>query len=133
MSKQLSLRDAVAYILGRTKCLHPFRISRILVLANWLLEEKGLKPVEFSVEGFKAGFYIPELSVLIDRDKCFKRNEEAKCIEYTCPPPKMSREYIEAIENAISKVVGLDDTEVNRLVIHDPRYSELLRLGGFRN
>ncbi|RLG44212.1 MAG: hypothetical protein DRN78_00455 [Thermoproteota archaeon] len=134
MTAILRLRDVVAYMVTRLKCVHPFYISRVLVLANWkAIEGLGKPMVEFSIEGFEAGFFIPELGELIDKDPCFERNKEKKCIEYVCDEPAIPSEYKEILDNVIENTKSLDIRELNRLVIRDPRYNELLRLRGFKH
>jgi len=134
----ISLRDIVAYLLYKHKCLHPYRISRILVLANWrALEESGEPIVRFSIEGFEAGFTIPEIASIKEaarrgEEKCVRPNEEEKCLEYVCnEPPKIPRKHAEILEKVMEEVRGLDDASLNRLVIRDPRYKPLLERGGF--
>ncbi len=135
----IPLRDAIAYLLWRHKCIHPYRISRILVLANWRAEEKLGKPItRFSVEGFEAGFVIPEIGEIKEKvkkgeEKCIVPNEEKKCFEYTCNEPvNIPREYAEIIDQVYEETKNLDDVSLNRLVIRDPRYKELLERGGFQ-
>lgn len=125
-------RDLIAYIISKLGCVHPFRISRILVLANWrALEDKGSILTRFRVQGFEAGFYIDGVKEIIEKDECFKVNEERKCIEYVCEPPRVPRETAEIIDKVLEDTKNLGDRELNRLVILDPRYRELLERGGF--
>ncbi len=133
MQEKPSLRDIVAYIVLKHGCISPFRISRMLVLFNWLLEDNGLKPVEFSVEGFEKGYYVPEIAKLIEEDQCFKRNEARKCITYTCTPPRIPEEYRLRLDDIIHVYSNLSDGELNHVVVANPRYRALLDRGGFRN
>ena len=122
----IPLRDAIAYLLWKHGCIHPYRISRILVLANWKAEEKLGKPItKFSIEGLEAGFVIPEVGEIKEKVK--------KCFEYTCSEPvNIPREYAEIIDQVYEETKNLDDISLNRLVIRDPRYKELLERGGFQ-
>jgi hypothetical protein len=134
----VSLRDVLAFILSRAGCISPFRISRILVLANWkIMEEEGKPAIRFKVEGFHAGFAVPEIeqikrNIKEGKDTCFKINQEGKCIEYLCEEePTIPEELSRLFSDLLNEVKNLDDTSLNRLVIRDPRYSELLKKGGF--
>jgi len=129
---ETSLRDIIAYVTWKLGCVHPFRISRILVLANWkAVEEKNKVLVGFRVQGFEAGFYVEGVKEIIEEDKCFRINEEKKCIEYICEQPRIPVEAEETINRVIEETRSLSDRELNRLVIRDPRYRELLEKGGF--
>ncbi len=129
---ETNLRDAIAYITWKLGCIHPFRISRILVLANWKMLEKGRKPVtRFRVQGFEAGFYIEDMKEIIEEDECFKINEEKKCIEYNCRLPEIPGEVAEVFDRVLEETRNLGDRDLNRLVIGDPRYKELLEKGEF--
>ncbi len=129
---EISLRDTIAYIAWKLGCVHPFRISRILVLANWkALEELGNIITRFRVQGFEAGFFVEGVKEIIEEDRCFKINEEKKCIEYLCEPPKIPIETKEIINKIVDETKNLSDRELNRLVIRDSRYRELLEKGGF--
>ncbi len=129
---ETSIRDIIAYLVWRTGCIHPFRISRILVLANWrAIEERGTPIAKFGVQGFEAGFYIEGVKEIIEEDKCFKINEEKKCIEYYCQPPKIPEEHSRILDKVLEQTKNLSDRELNRLVTRDPRYRELLEKGGF--
>ena len=131
--REASLERLVAYILSKHGCMHPYRLSRILVLANWISLEKIGKPLaRFSIEGFEAGFSIPELSLIKEEsNNCFKKNKEKKCLEYTCSPPELGEEEVQILDEAVEKTKNLSDIELNRLIIRDARYRELLEKGGF--
>jgi hydroxypyruvate isomerase len=121
----------VRYIVWRAGCIHPFRISRILVLAGWkALERLGRPPARIPVEGFEAGFYIPGLKEAIEADKCLRINEEKRCIEYVCEPPSLDEELRSLVDQVVEETRSLGDQELNRLVIRDPRYRRLLEKGG---
>lgn len=80
----------------------------MLVLAAW----RGLPLLdEMRVEGEPYGFSIPEVALAIQRwisSGCAERDEANKCVRYLCARP------------------DLPDVELNRRVIRDPRYRELI-------
>jgi hydroxypyruvate isomerase len=128
----MELREVVAYILARKGCTHPFAISRILVLINWKSEELLRRPLlRFSVKGFKAAFYIEELADLLDKDQCFRKVAERKCVEYKCQPPKIPGDVRSIIDDVLRSVEGLSDKELNARVVNDKRFDELLEKGGW--
>ncbi|RLG86175.1 MAG: hypothetical protein DRO18_04755 [Thermoprotei archaeon] len=132
MSSTINLRNVVALIVSELGCVHPFRISRFLVLINWKLTELlGYPLLRFHVEGLKAGFYIPELPKVIEDDPCFKRDKARGCITFTCSKPLLPSWLHELIKDILRSAEGLSDEELNRLVIRDSRYDELLKRGGF--
>ena len=112
-------------------CAHPFRISRILLLADWLFEErlgKRLTSLTYRCEPF--GFYIEELKPIINKLQekgCAKRNVERKCLEYLCEKPKLPEDVEEVLREAMNIAGRLDDIELNRRVVRDPRYKRMLR------
>lgn len=122
----------MAYIVAKARCIHPFRISRVLVLANWKAMEKHRDILaEFKIQGFEAGFFIEGLKELLNKDRCFHVNEKQRCVEYVCNIPSLSELYREIIDEILEETNRLDDKELNGLVIRDKRYHELLARGGF--
>ncbi len=122
----------VGYIVSKAGCLHPFRISRILVLANWkALEKLGRPLASFRIDGFEAGFYIPGFKEALEEDECFRTSEEKKCVEYICQPPSLGEKVESMVDSIIQEVSGLNDSELNKLIVRDKRYRELLARGGF--
>lgn len=118
--------DHVSYIMSRLGCAHPFKISRILLLADWLAEERlGRKLTSFTYVKERFGFYIEEIPSIMEdlRDRgCAVKIEERKCFEYRCEEPGLPKEEKEVLDEVILKVRGLSDVELNKLVISDPRY-----------
>ncbi|WP_148683599.1 hypothetical protein [Fervidicoccus fontis] len=134
----ISIRDTVAYILSIAGCTSPFRISRMLVLANWkMLKEKGTIALRFKVDGFQAGFAVPEIEEIKRRikdgsERCIKINEQKKCFEYVCEEKvELPREVSDVIQKVFDEIRSLDDISLNRIVVRDPHYPELLKRGGF--
>lgn len=135
----VTVQDLMRYMIWREGCAHPFRISRSLVLANWrALDSMGKHLTSFGVEGFEAGFAVPEIEEIRTRmregrEPCIRMNEERKCLQYVCSEPvAIPREYSEILDRVLEETRGMDDVSLNRLVIRDPRYRELLERGGFR-
>ncbi len=128
----VGIRDIVAYILSRTGCLHPFRISRIMGLAEILgLKENGKRLFNLVYKGFDKVFYIEGLKDSID-DECFNKVEGDPvkgahgCIEYNCAEPRIPEDVKTYLDLAIEKASGLSDEELNSLVVNDPLFSKLL-------
>ncbi len=121
-------RDYVTYVMSRLGCVHPFRISRILLLADWLsMERRGRRLTNLTYVKEEFGFYIEELTGIIEEmqeEGCVVKREERKCLEYMCEEPEIPEEDREILEEVISEVKDLDDRELNRRVLSDPRYRE---------
>jgi hydroxypyruvate isomerase len=125
------LEKAVRYIAYKLQCVHPFVVSRVLVLVNWkMIEKTGSPVVKMKVEGFEAGFYIPEFKKYFETE-CFQKDEHKKCCRYICGEPDLPQEIKKVIDEVIEEVRELDEQELNRRVIGDPRYKKLLEAGGF--
>ncbi len=124
----------VAYILARLGCTHPFRVSRILLLADWRAEEVGLgrltEGLSYVAEPY--GFYVEGLQGVLERlerSGCLRRREEERCLEYTCAEPGLMPQEREVLDEVIREVYDLSDRELNRLVTRDERYVELTGRG----
>ncbi len=123
----MNLREVSAYITMKLGCTHPYKVSRVLVLLNWLSKERiGKEVVSLTLKGFEAAFYIEDLKEVFE-DKCFRKDEASKCFIYECNKPELPEEVIELIDELIKKVKGLSNDELNKLVIKDPRYKELIK------
>ncbi len=121
-------RDYVAYVMSRLGCVHPFRISRILLLADWLsMERRGKRLTNLTYVREEFGFYIEELTDIVEEmqeQRCVVKREEKKCLEYMCGKPDIPEGDREILEEIISEIEDLDDRELNRRVLSDPRYRE---------
>ncbi len=121
-------REYVAYVMSRLGCVHPFRISRILLLADWLsMERRGRRLTDLTYVKEEFGFYVEELTGIMEELQeggCAVKREERKCLEYTCSEPEIPEEDRKILEEVISEVRDLDDRELNRRVLSDPRYRE---------
>ncbi len=129
----LGLREALAYILSRTGCIHPFRASRILALAELKALERGLGRLTSARYGAGPGtFYIEGVKEAIEGDQCFAKHEgdpstgRKGCIEYRCEPPELPPEARSLLDEAIEEAKGLDDMELNRRVVEHPLFKKLV-------
>ena len=132
----MSERDLklIEHIMAELKCIHPFRISRILLLSDWKSEERlGEKLTEkLTYRGAGYGFYIEELKPLIEKlekEGRVRKIEERKCIEYLGEKPELPSKWKGILDEVIEETRNLGEDELNRLVIRDPRYSEVLEEG----
>ena len=123
-------RKIIEYILYKTKCSHPFRISRILLLSEWDYFDKyreKLTSFRYVAEPF--AFYVEGLKDIIDNlidENCAVLRQEKKCIEYICSQPMLPGKIREIVDTIIDKTSMLSDHELNRLVVNDKRYRGLL-------
>ncbi len=124
------LKGSVAYLLYRNDCLHPYRISRMLVLAAWEGAERLLP--EMTVRGESFGFYIEEIPEILD-DLTSKgcaikiKGEGRKCFRYSCgDPPEIDDDIKEILDDVYERTKDLSDQELNRSVIKDDRYGRIL-------
>ena len=128
-------QDIVEYVAFRSKGISPFRISRILLLLKWLLEErKANVKLNFTFEALPYGFYVKEIPEIVENDPCLDKEKvelgEGKVtgvIRYVCKnPPKLDPVVRELADTILSETSKLSDVELNRLVIRDVRYSKML-------
>ena len=120
------------YVLWKAGCLHPFRISRIMMLADWKYEERyGERLTEFKYLGTDFGFYVDGLPELLEDTKCIRRKKfmtpegEKGCLEYICGG-EPECEGKDVLNEVIEGTREMSDVELNRLVIRDPRYRKYL-------
>ena len=124
--------ELVAYILHKAGCIHPFRLSRILALAEleWLRRGRGRLSNLRYVRG-PGVFYIEGVKELVESSSCYERVEgdpatgRRGCIKFKCSPPQLPRDVVEVLEGAIRESSKLDDMELNRRVVEDPLFNEL--------
>jgi hydroxypyruvate isomerase len=129
----ITLRDLLGYVLAKTGCIHPFRISRIIALAEILYMRRNNKRfTNIKYVGFDKVFYIEGLKETVENDACFERREGDPskhirgCIEYKCEAPNLPSDVREVIDEAINTASKLNDEELNKIVIDDPLFSRLL-------
>lgn len=129
----LRLRDAVAYILHRMGCTHPFRLSRVLALAELRAMERGLgRLTDARYVAGPGAFYIEGVKEAIEGDECFVKHEgdpatgRKGCIEYRCEPPAgVPAEAKTFLDEAMEEARRLDDMELNRRVVEHPLFKKL--------
>lgn len=126
-------KEIIAYIVSKTGCIHPFRISRILALAEIrALEEENKRLTSFVYRGFDKVFYIEGIKELVEKDECFRIREGDPergirgCIEYICPPPRLPENVEKYLVEAITRAKELDDNELNKVVVEHPLFKKLL-------
>jgi len=128
-------QDIVEYIAFRSKGISPFRMSRILLLLKWLLEERKVNvKLNFTFKALPYGFYVKEIPKIVENDLCLSR-EKVKLVEgkvtgiirYVCKdPPKLNSVIKELLDTILNETSRLSDLELNRLVIKDVRYSKMV-------
>ncbi len=124
---------AVKYILSKAGCTHPFRISRILALAELKsIEDGGGKLTNaIYVEG-PGVFFIEGLKELVDKDECIvkKEGDPVKgikgCIELICSQDLVLPERVKRyLDSAIEESINLDDLKLNEKIVKHPLYKRL--------
>jgi len=128
----VSGREALAYLLHRMGCSHPFLASRVLALAELRsLEERGERPTDLTYRAGPGVFYIEELKDIIEGDECFQKHEgdpssgRRGCIEYRCQPPSLPEEARRLLDQAIEEAKALDEMKLNELVVNHPLFKRL--------
>lgn len=126
-------RSILAYVLSRTGCIHPFRLSRILALAEIIsLKERDTRLTDLKYRYSIGVFYIEGLKELIESDECFVKHEgdpatrRQGCIEYMCRAPTLDEETNSILDKAIQEASKLDDFVLNKLVIENPLFKKLV-------
>ncbi len=129
-------RDAVAYILHRMGCQHPFTFSRVLLLAELEhMARRGERLTEFKYVAGPGTFFIEGLKELIESDECFVKHEgdpstgRRGCIEYRCPPPQIPGDVKQLLDEVIERVRGVSDMELNNMVLQHPLYKKVVEGG----
>ncbi len=117
-------RDALAYLLAKLGCTHPFRVSRLLALAeDAALERLGRRLTDLTYVPGPGVFYIEELKAIVESDECFGKREGDPqrrvrgCIYFQCETPKLPEEARLVIDEVIERYASLPDEELNRLAL----------------
>ena len=126
-------RDLLAYILSRTGCIHPFRLSRLALFAEleWM-REKNDRLTDLTYVAGPGTFYIEGFKEMIENDACFERREgdpasgTPGCIVYRCNPPSLPDEVREHVDKIVSRLSGLSDQELNEKVLTHPLYEKIV-------
>ena len=124
----------VRYIFSRLGCVHPFRISRLILLAEWFYNDRYESELStgFTYVAETFGFYIEELPKIIDKlDKlgCIVKvkNEKNKCFSYKCDTPSLENSISEVVDTVLNRFGSLSDKELNDVVVKDDRYKMFLK------
>ena len=126
----------VAYVLRRTGCIHPFRLSRILALieVEWL-RDRGERLTDIKYVRGLGTFYIEELKESVEGDPCFNKREgdpktrRKGCIEYRCEPPSLPDDVRTFIDKILEKTLSLKDQELNEAVVNNELFERISTLG----
>lgn len=126
--------DAVKYVLKKAGCLHPFRTSRILALAEILYyKDNGERMSNIKYVLAPGTFYIEGIKEYTGEDPCFVKHEgdrqkkKRSCMEYTCPlGVAIEEKYRGYLDKAVEIASKLDDMSLNGLVVNDPVYKVLI-------
>ncbi len=125
-------KEIVAYILTKAGCTHPFRVSRLLAMAEmeWL-ERRGERLTGLKYVKGPGVFFIEGLKEIIDSDPCFRIHEgdpatgRKGCVEYVCGEPALPSDVREVIDEVIRRYSGIGDMELNEAVMSDPRFARV--------
>jgi len=133
--KAIEAKSLVGYMLSKLGCAHPFKLSRFLALVE--LEYIKRTGRRLTCLGYVEGpgtFYIEGLKELFD-DPCFKKREGDPsrgvkgCVEYVCDPPRVPPEVEEITNAMVEKYSGLEDLELNSIVVSDNLFKTLVKGG----
>ena len=124
----ISLPKISAYILRKKNCLHPFRISRVIALAELICMEKyGKRITSAKYIGGPGVFYIDGLKEELLNSPCFEKLEDQGCIKYVCNEEINIEEDIRAcINEAIKIAEKSSDIELNNIVVKHKLFPKLL-------
>lgn len=122
----------VKYVMSRLGCTHPFRVSRILLLAEYEYREKYGEKLfsDLTFRGESFGFYIEELGPIInelEKRGCIERFPEKKCMDYKCEEPAISEPVKSIVDSIIERAGELDDRELNKIAISHPLYRKVVK------
>lgn len=127
-------RDALAYVLYKMGCLHPFVASRVLALAELrLMEERGERLTELDYVRGPGVFYIEGVKEMLGDDPCFNKREgdpskkKRSCLEYRCGLPELPGEARRLLDEAIERAGSVDEMTLNDMVMKHPLYEKLTR------
>jgi hydroxypyruvate isomerase len=126
-----------AYVLSRTGCIHPFRLSRILALIEleWM-RSRGERLSDIIYVRGPGTFYIEGLKEAVEEDPCFEKRKgdpntgRKGCIEYKCEVPQLPEEVKKHVDEVLEKVKNLDEFEINKKVVEDELFQKISKEGG---
>lgn len=128
----MSSKEIVAYVMWKLGCAHPFRISRLLLLAEYSYRETYGKAFaeDLTYRGAGFGFYIEELPGIIgeyEKSGCVERDKQRRCLKFTCSPPPLPEAEKKLLDKIIDETRKLEDRQLNQLVLRNPLYSEIVK------
>jgi len=129
-------RDAAAYLLSRLGCVHPFTLSRALLLAElrWF-EARGERLTDLRYVAAPGTFYIEGFKEIIEGDECFSKREGDPskgvegCIEYRCEPPRLDEEVARLLDEVAEAAKKMDRMRLHNLVLSHPLYDRIVEKG----
>ena len=122
----------VRYFFSKLGCVHPFRISRLVLLAEWLYKDKygSTLSTGFRYVAEPYGFYVEEISKIMDKlgkTGCVVKDDKNKCFIYKCEAPKLDEDVVKVVDDVVNKFASLSDKELNNIVVNDERYKVFLK------
>jgi hypothetical protein len=129
-------KNLIYYILKKQNDLHPFRISRILLLFELEYSEKfGKKPTSFVYRLHPSAFYIENFTTFFESmpyiQKVKIKDEKGTPIKgfLRLTSPEISVEIPEEMASILDRIIEqtrkLSDHELNRLVVESEKYKKL--------
>ncbi len=126
----------VAYVLSKTGCIHPFRLSRILALAEieWL-KKKGERLSDITYVKGPGTFYIEELKEAVENDPCFEKKMgdpstgRKGCVEYKCKEPSLPADIKSFIDEILERTKNMEDFQINNIVMNDELFQKIAKEG----
>ncbi|MEB3817048.1 MAG: SocA family protein [Desulfurococcales archaeon] len=134
-TEALSNKEAkafIAYILYKLGCLHPFKLSRLLALAEIeSVKRRGRRLTNLKYVPGPGSFYIEGIKELFD-DKCFEKREGDPrkgikgCVRYICEPPKLPDDVAGILDYVIERYGSEDEFKLNDMVVNSDEFKRLL-------
>jgi hypothetical protein len=128
--------NIVLYLLGKLKEAHPFVISRLLLLLDLEhLKETGKRATGFKYVFLPGGFYIDGLPPLLESlpgvEKVVIEDEQGRPVRGFFrlkgeASPKLPGTIAGILDRLIEDTKGLEDQELNQLVLGREEYRKLL-------
>ncbi len=126
-------KDFYLYLLTRTGCIHPFRLSRLGALVELkYMERTGSRLTNARYVAGPGVFYIEDFKNILDLDCVEKREGDPQkgvkgCIRSNCPHPRVDDTVKQLIEEVLKEYSSLDDFELNNAVVNHPLFNKLTR------
>ncbi len=114
----------IRYIGSSTGCITPFKLSRILGLAEaYYMADHGERLTHLKYVCALGTFYIEGFEELVK--DCFERNPEKHCLDYKCGGVELPRNMSSYVYKAIQDLDTEDLNEINRRVLDNPFFKKL--------